>query len=244
MSIVYQHRRKDTNEVFYIGIGKSKDRAYQKGLRNPHWYSVVDKVGYEVDILIEGLSWEDACVVDSGLISDYGRSDLGLGPLVNMTDGGDGTLGIVDTPERRLAKRQFMLENNPMNFEESRKKVAESKIGKKRFDMQGDLNPNFKPGVYEKQREGWANFLNSEEGRTYREDLKVRYGSTLGSEESKLKSKETRISNIQSKSKEEKSDMTKVMNAKNYSCEYCGVTTNSGNYKRWHGRNCKQLKNK
>lgn len=26
MAIVYYHRRKDTNEVFYVGIGKSPDK--------------------------------------------------------------------------------------------------------------------------------------------------------------------------------------------------------------------------
>jgi hypothetical protein len=92
MAIVYQHRRKDTNEVFYIGIGENKKRAYSYG-RNPYWNKIVDKYGYEVDILFEGVSWEDACEIEKGLIKDYGRYDLGLGNLVNMTDGGEGTLG-------------------------------------------------------------------------------------------------------------------------------------------------------
>jgi hypothetical protein len=35
MAIVYQHRRKDTGEVFYIGIGSSKVGEVCRGLR-PH----------------------------------------------------------------------------------------------------------------------------------------------------------------------------------------------------------------
>jgi hypothetical protein len=31
---VYKHIRKDTNEVFYIGIGKTEKRAYNKICRN------------------------------------------------------------------------------------------------------------------------------------------------------------------------------------------------------------------
>ena len=27
MAIVYQHRRVDTNEIFYVGIGKNRERA-------------------------------------------------------------------------------------------------------------------------------------------------------------------------------------------------------------------------
>jgi hypothetical protein len=92
VATVYQHRRLDTGEVFYIGIGKDASRAYSKKKRNKHWKYIVDKVGYAVDILIEGCSIEDAKAVEIGMISDYGRKDLKLGPLVNMTDGGDGTI--------------------------------------------------------------------------------------------------------------------------------------------------------
>jgi hypothetical protein len=84
MAIVYQHRRNDTNEVFYIGIGNSKNRAYELDARNRHWRGIVKKVGYQVDILIEGISWLDACKIEKGLIKDIGRSDLKLGTLVNL----------------------------------------------------------------------------------------------------------------------------------------------------------------
>ena len=42
---------------------------------------------------------------------------------------------------------------------------------------------------------------------------------------------------------QKKARMTGVMNAKVHMCEHCNITTNSGNYKRWHGINCKN-KNK
>jgi len=90
MAIVYQHRRKDTNEVFYIGIGKSKNRARSKRARNTYWLNIVNKFGYETDILIDGISWEEAIQVEIGLIKDIGRLDLKKGSLVNMTDGGEG----------------------------------------------------------------------------------------------------------------------------------------------------------
>jgi hypothetical protein len=99
MAVVYQHRRKDTNEIFYVGIGKTKSRAYSTNVRNSHWKGVVNKVGYEVDIILEGLSWNDACKVEVGLIEAYGRSDRGLGPLTNQTDGGDGAVGHIRSKE-------------------------------------------------------------------------------------------------------------------------------------------------
>lgn len=102
MAIVYQHRRNDSNEIFYIGIGKSTARAYEKNSgRTIFWKNVAKKSGFSVDILINGCSIEDAKAVEIGLIQAYGRRDLGTGNLVNLTDGGDGTLNAIVLPHIR-----------------------------------------------------------------------------------------------------------------------------------------------
>ncbi len=90
MAIIYQHKRKDTNEVFYVGIGRAINRAHTKKSRNQHWHNIVNKVGYDVEILYEDISWEEACKKEVELIKKYGRMDLKQGSLVNMSDGGDG----------------------------------------------------------------------------------------------------------------------------------------------------------
>jgi len=92
MAIVYQHRRKDNNSIFYIGIGKNIKRAYSNRNRNKHWVNIVSKYGYDIDILFEGIEYEDACNVEFGLINAYGRLDIGTGILVNLTDGGKGSI--------------------------------------------------------------------------------------------------------------------------------------------------------
>lgn len=99
--IVYRHRRLDTYEVFYVGIGKTERRAYRKHSRNKHWHNIVNKSGYLVEILAEVDTWEEACELEMLLISEYGREDLGLGNLVNMTDGGDGTVGSIFSEEHK-----------------------------------------------------------------------------------------------------------------------------------------------
>jgi len=48
MAIVYRHIRKDTNEIFYIGIGKSIKRMISKNYRNKHWHNIVNKTEYYV----------------------------------------------------------------------------------------------------------------------------------------------------------------------------------------------------
>jgi hypothetical protein len=128
MAVVYQHRRKDTNEVFYIGIGRDVSRAYNFTDRNIHWIRVVDKVGCDVDILIEGISWKDACVVEKGMIADYGRRDLGTGQLVNMTNGGEGSFGIVFSQEEIQRRSEFG--KTRKQSPDTRKKISESKKGK------------------------------------------------------------------------------------------------------------------
>ena len=88
-TVVYQHRRLDTNEVFYVGIGKPSRPTIKCG-KTKLWKNIVNKAGYSVEIILRNQSWEEAVEVERYLIKYYGRRDLGLGNLVNMTDGGDG----------------------------------------------------------------------------------------------------------------------------------------------------------
>lgn len=101
MAIVYLHKRKDTNSVFYIGVGKDEKRAYQKIGRNKYWHNIVEKFGYEVQITHTNLVWDEAISIEKYLISFYGRKDLKLGLLCNLTDGGEGCLGVLFTDDRR-----------------------------------------------------------------------------------------------------------------------------------------------
>lgn len=95
-NVVYLHVKKGTNNVFYVGIGTNRRRAYQTKSRNQHWQRVVSKYGYEVRIINQGLSREDACIVEKELISAFGRNDLNSeGQLVNKTDGGEGSPGFI-----------------------------------------------------------------------------------------------------------------------------------------------------
>jgi hypothetical protein len=90
MAIVYLHRRKDTNEVFYIGIGKDSYRIGRKANRNKYWHNIVNKYGYTKELLFKDITWEEAIKKEIELINKYGRKDLKTGCLVNMTRGGEG----------------------------------------------------------------------------------------------------------------------------------------------------------
>lgn len=135
MAIVYQHRKKGTDEVFYVGIGKTEKRAYSKRYRNSRWDNIVNKYDYDIDILFRDLSWEEACAKEIELIKHYGRSDLNEGSLVNMTDGGDGTINYIYTEEHRKkiseAGKLWERPKGKKLTEEHKRKISESGKGRK-----------------------------------------------------------------------------------------------------------------
>lgn len=99
---IYRHL-KPCGEVFYIGIGQTKNykRAYSKHNRNTFWKNVVSKYGYEVQIIKTKLSHHDVCELEILLIDWYGRKDLGTGRLVNLTNGGEGVIGFQQSEESK-----------------------------------------------------------------------------------------------------------------------------------------------
>ena len=88
MCLVYIHRKKTDNKIFYIGISKNQNRAYSKYKRNLHWHNIVNKHDYYVEIILENLTWQEACEAEIYLISKFGRENL-----ANKTDGGEGVVG-------------------------------------------------------------------------------------------------------------------------------------------------------
>jgi hypothetical protein len=106
MAIVYQHRRKDNNKVFYVGIGKHEKRAFDKSIRYKAWKDLVKNHDYIVEITHKDIIWEEACAIEKYLISFYGRRDLGLGDLVNMTDGGEGLKNLSEASRSKMASQK------------------------------------------------------------------------------------------------------------------------------------------
>ena len=139
-SYVYRHRRLDTNEIFYIGIGSSKNfkRAYNNKKRSKWWKKVINKTSYSVEILKENLTWEQACELEILLISEYGRKDLGKGSLVNMTDGGEGTMGRIPSEKTKaLWSKQRKGLKRSKEFKEKISKYMKGRYSKEKHPMWG-----------------------------------------------------------------------------------------------------------
>lgn len=132
MAVVYIHRRKVDNEVFYVGIGKASSRAFSKHDRNKFWRNYTAKYEYIVEILFTNITWEEACRKEKELINFYGRRDVHLGPLVNLTNGGEGSFG------RKLSNETKIKISNShrgkKHSNETKSKMSKIRKGKKRSE--------------------------------------------------------------------------------------------------------------
>lgn len=99
---VYIHRKLSDGSIFYIGKGRGEKRARSKSARSTIWKRIEAKHGRSVDIVLDGLSNDQACELESFLISEIGRENL-----ANMTDGGEGTPGrYVSEKTRKLVSEK------------------------------------------------------------------------------------------------------------------------------------------
>jgi len=107
----------DKNIPFYIGIGTKflnakkyeteYKRAHDKSMsRNRFWKSVVNKTDYLIEILFESENYDKILIKEQEFIKLYGRSNNGTGILTNLTDGGEGTFGLVVSDKTKELLRQ------------------------------------------------------------------------------------------------------------------------------------------
>jgi hypothetical protein len=216
MPIVYQHRRNDTNEIFYIGIGKHDKRAFQnhKKCRNPHWHYIVNKVGHTVEITHKDVIWEEACSIEIYLISFYGRADLGLGSLVNMTDGGEGSIGAIFS-------------------EETKAKLSEA--GKGRIFSEESKDKMRKP----RSEEAKANMSKGQIGKKLSKEHKTKLSAAaIGKKQSEERIKKVSEALIGIKHSEER-NAKKKKPQEIVECPHCSKEGGNRGMKRYHFDNCK-----
>lgn len=144
---LYRHVRLDTNQVFYVGIGtKGRRRKYKRAEctkhRNSFWKRIVSKTKYEIEILFHSDDRTFILEKEKEFIELYGRANLGEGTLCNLTDGGEGNIGVIVSEERRkqISEHTKKMVKSPQ-FLEMLSKMDYSYLKKKVY--QYDLEGNF-----------------------------------------------------------------------------------------------------
>ena len=95
---VYTHINTTTNVVFYVGKGFG-DRCVSTHGRSKYWHRIVNKYGYDIMILEDGLTNIESLEREIYWINRIGRK-INNGSLINMTNGGDGGDTISNHPNR------------------------------------------------------------------------------------------------------------------------------------------------
>ena len=104
-------------EPFYIGKGVSDriitSKCDKKTFKSQKIKSIKNKGGDIISKkLFENLSFDESNSIEKDLIKKIGRRNLNLGPLTNLTDGGEGRLNGKNSPESIEKGRQKRIETN------------------------------------------------------------------------------------------------------------------------------------
>ena len=264
MAYLYRHVRLDKQEVFYIGIGSDKNykRAYIKKNRTKHWYNIA-KNGYEVEIMLDNLTWEEACEKEKEFIKLYGRKDLNEGTLVNMTDGGEGALGRKHT--NKTIEKFRDLAKNLVRDEEFKLKCGSGMRGKKHSNetkqkmSKSQKERNYAPlgSIHSEEYKNWLKQNNP----MFNKDVVDKWKKTIANrtQEEKLKTTEKIKQSVFGRYSEEEinqrykkmGDKMRGIKRPNTSntmkgvkkevsvCQYCNLTASKSAITRYHNENCK-----
>ena len=100
----------DTGLFYYVG--KGKDLRAWKPHRRANNSNILPKDNSKILILAHRLNENEAYLLESKLIKQYGRRDLETGTLLNLSDGGPGPAARVWTDEQRKHHRDCHIGKN------------------------------------------------------------------------------------------------------------------------------------
>lgn len=179
---IYRHIRPDNNEVFYIGKGStvSKSNAIrhlEKHGRNKWWKAIVAKNNgeFKSEVIFYCHTEDEVNKKEIEFIALYGRKANG-GTLCNLTNGADGSLGLIVSQETREKLSKKLSGKNHPNWG----KKLSGEICRKKSESMRSSNKNLRgkklPDKWrEKIRQSKIGELNHRYGRRGQETPNARY---------------------------------------------------------------------
>lgn len=225
---VYAHKRLDTQAVFYVGKGKGNRHLKRYG-RSNYWNNIVNKAGYKSVIVGSELSEQQAFDMEKELIEFLREEGV---TLCNMTDGGEGSSGLLHTEEQ---KRKIGDAQRGVPKPESQKKKLSELL------LSGE-HPIFSEKAKAKNRgeNHWAYGLTGEANPSYgRKDTpemieakrQRMLGRKIGACTEERREAIRKATTGVKKSTTENMKKPKIK----HECPVCGVMVDKGNMSRWHG---------
>lgn len=267
---VYEHVRRDTGAVFYVGKG-SGDRLRVTQHRNRYWLAVARKAGWDARVVFETNDEELAFLVEQELIDKHRRL---WALLTNMTDGGEGMVGFKfqeEVVERRAQAQRGQkrpsvsqkLKGRPKSAEhrrnlaesmkgrtasaETRARMSKLRKGKPTWSKGKKLSNEHRAAI----SRGIVGERNPFYGRTHNSETKRRLSeANLGfkhSQETKRLMSETRRGEANPRygvsiPEDQKARQIASLKARPLlTCPHCGKRTNEGNAQRWHFDRCRSV---
>lgn len=160
---VYLHYHAGDTVVFYVGKGHHRKyrhhcRAHDLKTRSRMWQRVHAKHGVRVEVLEDNMSEYAAFLLERTMIALIGRRDLGLGTLVNHTDGGEGVKGRKASPEECAMRAESQRRRRADPADRARtgaaSKAAWAREGAKERRVAAQLERYKDPEAIRKQSEG------------------------------------------------------------------------------------------
>ena len=158
-------------EPIYVGKGTGKrSKAHLRNAYNRHLRNRLAKIRSlgiipSIEFLCTNVDEELAFLVEEEAIEKFGREDLGLGPLLNMTSGGDGGKHRIETVEQRenrltalrriksspehAAKMRASYNNDPLVVAKRAATIKKSWANRKRVQCE-NCSGVFTPAMYKR----------------------------------------------------------------------------------------------
>lgn len=131
---VYAYFRPDDGSPCYIGKGcGDRWRVHLKRSRNIRLRRIIDRANGDIPHvkIRQGLTESEAFKIEVALIKAIGRGELG--PLVNLTDGGDGTSGSARVLSAEHRRKIGEAQKGRRHSSEALAKMSAAKLGRKKL---------------------------------------------------------------------------------------------------------------